>query len=67
MIIYDPMWQTMKNKGISGYALRERYGISSSTLQRLKKNMPVSTNTLNDICVILDCELHEVAQFKKED
>lgn len=66
MILYTPLWETMKKKGITTYTLREKHHISSSTVQRLKKNMSVSTNTLNDLCTIIDCELHEIVKFEKE-
>lgn len=66
MIVYTPLWETMKKKGVTTYTLREKYRISGSTVQRLKKNLSVSTNTLDDLCVLLDCELSDVAKFEKE-
>ena len=33
------------------------------TVQRLQKNMPVSTYTLDRLCKILDCRLDEVAEY----
>lgn len=61
MIIYDPLWDTLKKKGLSTYTLRVKFQISGSTVQRLRKNMSVSTNTLDDLCNLLDCSLSEVA------
>ena len=66
MILYTPLWETMRRKGISTYTLREKYKFSGSTVQRLKKNMSVSTNTLSDLCAILECELSDVAKYEKE-
>lgn len=66
MIIYTPLWKTMKDKGVTTYTLRVRYEMSGSTVQRLKKNMSVSTNTLNDLCKLLDCSLSEVAEYIEE-
>lgn len=66
MIVYTPLWKTMKVKGFTTYTLRNKYKMSSSTIQRLKKNMSVSTNTLNDLCILLDCPLSDVAEFLKE-
>ena len=45
MIVYTPLWETMRRRGITTYTLREKYRISGSTVQRLKKNLSVSTNT----------------------
>ncbi len=60
MIIYDPLWETMKAKGISTYALIKRYSFSRGTLDSLKQNRNVSTATLNDLCNILSCRIEDV-------
>lgn len=62
MIVYDPLWATLKKKGLSTYTLRVKFQMSGSTVQRLRKNMSVSTNTLDDLCSLLDCPLSEVAE-----
>ncbi len=67
MIVYTPLWETMKQKGVTTYTLREKWNMSGSTVQRLKKNMSVSTNTLDDLCELLDCELSDVARYEKAD
>ncbi len=67
MIIYTPLWETMKRKGFTTYTLREKYKVSGSTVQRLKKNMSVSTNTLDDLCRLLDCKLSDVAEYVAEE
>ena len=63
MIVYDPLWQTMKKKGVSSYALRERYDVDSRTIRRLRANQNMTTDTLNKLCAILDCTLDEVARY----
>ena len=67
MIIYNRLWQTMAKKGITTYVLRFKKGVSNSTVQRLKKNMPVSTYTLNNLCKLLDCSLCEIAEYVPDD
>ena len=63
MIVYTPLWETLKKKGMSTYTLRVKFEISGSTVQRLRKNMSVSTNTLDDLCRLLECELSDVAEY----
>lgn len=63
MIVYNPLWRTMDKQNITTYTLRVKHEISNSTVQRLKKNMPVSTNTLNVLCSILKCKLQDVAEY----
>ena len=55
IIVYDPLWETMKRKGISTYAL-----ISRGTLDSLKQNRNISTATLNDLCNILQCNVEDI-------
>ena len=61
MIIYDKLWKTLKERGISQYKLIRQYGISTGQLDRLPKNETVSTYTLNALCEILNCDLSEIA------
>ncbi len=63
MITFDPLWETMKRKGISTYRLIKDYSFSKGTLDSLKHNRNISTATLNDICTILQCEPSDVIAF----
>jgi len=63
MISFEPLWETMKKKGISQYKLIKEYKISTGQLDRLRKNGNVSTYTLDQLCRILDCELEDVAAY----
>ena len=65
MITYEPLWETMKKKGVSQYRLIKDHKISTGQLDRLRKNENVSTHTLNTLCEVLDCDLSDVVLFKK--
>lgn len=67
MIIYDKLWKTMKIKGISQYALIKKYHVSPGQITRLKRNESVSTHTIDMFCKILDCEVYDIMEYKKED
>ena len=62
MIIYTPFWETLKKSPESTYTLIHKHNISSSTLDRLRKNKPLSTTTLDDLCNILECDISDIAQ-----
>ncbi len=66
MIVYDKLWNTMKEKGISTYWLREKCGIDRKTIRRLKANENMETKTLNKLCIALDCKLDDIAEFIPE-
>lgn len=63
MINYDRLWETMKKKGISQYRLIKYYKVSAGQIGRLKKNMYVSTHTIDFLCAILDCEVEDVMEY----
>ena len=63
MIVFDKLWSTMKQKGVSTYRLREECGIDSKTIRRLKANDNIETKTLNKICAALDCNIEEIMEY----
>ena len=63
MIYYKPLWSIMSKKKATTYTLREKYGMSHATVQRLQANKPVSTYTLNKLGEILECQLKDIAEF----
>ena len=67
MIVYDKLWNTMKEKGVTQYALIRTYKISPAQITRLKRNESVSTHTINTFCKILDCEVSDIMEYIKED
>lgn len=67
MIVFDKLWETMKERGFSTYTLREKCGIDSKTVRRLKANENIETKTLNKLCEALDCSLNDIAEYIKCD
>ncbi len=67
MIVYTPLWDTLKKKGMSTYTLRVKFNISGSTVQRLRRNMSVSTNTLDDLCELLECSISDIIEHIPND
>lgn len=63
MIVFDKLWVTMKERGISQYKLIKEYQVSSGQLDRLRKNGNVNTYTLNQLCKILNCHLEDIAEY----
>lgn len=66
MIVYDNLWKTMKERGISQYALIKKYHISPGQITRLKRNESVSTHTIEMFCEILDCQVNDIMEYKKD-
>ena len=67
MIVYTPLWETMKEKGMTTYTLINKYNISSSTINRLRHNQGVTTQLIDDLCTILDCNVEDIIKFEKQE
>ena len=65
MIVYDKLWETMKEKGVTQYALIKNHNISPAQITRLKRNESVSTHTIDIFCDILDCKVEDIMEYKK--
>ena len=63
MISYAPLWDTMKRKGITQYKLIHDFGVSTGTLDTLRKNKSVTVNTLEDLCRILECPVSDIVNI----
>ena len=47
-------------------SLIHKHNISSSTINRLRHNQPVSTTTLDDLCKILNCQVWDIIEYTCE-
>ena len=66
MIVFDKLWDTMKQRGISTYKLREECGIDSKTVRRLRANENIETKTLDKLCLALDCRVEDIMEYRKD-
>ncbi|MBO5302955.1 MAG: helix-turn-helix domain-containing protein [Lachnospiraceae bacterium] len=67
MISYEPFWTTLQTKNITKYQLIYHWGLSSNTLRRMSHGEPISTTTLNELCLILNCNASDILQFQATD
>lgn len=67
MMIFDPLWETMKRKNVTCYKLINTYKVSRSMIDKLKHNRNVTLETVDNLCQILDCRVEDVVLFVKND
>lgn len=67
MISYEPFWNTLKASDETTYTLITNHHISSAIIDKLRKNKPMNTTTLNDLCRILHCQLQDIAMYVPSD
>lgn len=56
----------MKEKNISSYRL-EKLGFSRATYYSIQQGNSISTNTVNQLCKLLKCEVSDIMEFIDED
>ena len=66
MIVFDNFWIVMERQGVTTYQLREKCGIDSKTIRRLRANDNMETKTLNKLCAVLHCRLEDIAEYRED-
>lgn len=67
MISYDPLWKTMKEKGVTTYTLIYKEGFSPYTITNLKRNKSITMNTLERLCQVLnEKDINKIIKFVDE-
>ncbi|MBQ7903647.1 MAG: helix-turn-helix transcriptional regulator [Oscillospiraceae bacterium] len=67
MISYKPFWNTLQKSSESTYTLIKNHRLSSSTIDKLRKNKPVTSTTINDLCYILQCRVQDIMEYIPSD
>ena len=60
MISYQPLFATMKEKNITEYNLIYKQEMSANIVHRIKKGLSITTETLDTLCYILNCEVEDI-------
>ena len=66
MISYEPLFRTMREKGITGYRLG-KMGFPMSNYYALKRGENISTHTLNQLCKLLQCGVPDILEYVDSD
>jgi len=67
MILYNRLWETMKERGITQYDLYTFHNVNRSQLDRLRKNKNVEVSTIDKLCNILGCRVEEIMEHIPDD
>ncbi len=67
MIKYTPFWKTMRERGETTYSLIKKHHIGNGTLYRMRKNRPITTTTIDDLCRALNCGVEDVLVYEPND
>lgn len=66
MMVFDPLWKTMKEKKVTIYALVVKHGVSRGTVNKLKHNKNVTLVTIEHLCRILECQPGDIVAYVED-
>ena len=64
-ISYQGAFEKMKEAGISTYRIRKEKIVSEVTLQSMREGRPVSTETIEKLCLLLDCTPNDLMKITR--
>jgi len=64
MISYEPFFRTLERKGITSYRLG-KMGFPMTTYHSIKKGRHISTQTVDALCELLDCDVEDILEHRK--
>lgn len=62
MISYEPLFKTMRNKSVTSYRL-QKMGFNRATYYSIKSGNSISTNTIHQLCKLLDCRVEDILEY----
>ena len=65
-VSYNRLWKLLIDKNLKRTDLKELAGISN-VLAKLGKNLPVAVDSLEKICVSLECNIEDIMEFRNEE
>lgn len=64
-ISYKPLWHLLIEKEMNKEELKKLSGITSNIMARMSKGNYVNLETIEKICLALDCKIEDVVEIKK--
>lgn len=65
---YDRLFQMLKEKGITTYAIRKENIVSQAALTKMKNGEGnIDTRTLERLCKYLNCQPNDIMEYVSED
>lgn len=67
MIVYKGILEKLANHGLTSYVLKKNNLLSGSVIDRLRENRPITTDTINTICRLCECQPADIIQYIPEE
>ena len=65
-VCYDKLFNLMIDKKISNVQLKDMAGVSANIITSLKRDEYISTESIEKICLALNCGVDDILEFVPE-
>ena len=65
-VTYKKLFHMLLDRGISNAELMEKAGFSANIITRLKRDNYLSLDTIEKICLALDCKVDDILEFSQK-
>lgn len=62
-IVYDKFWNLCKERGVTTYRIKKEKIITEPTLQKLRHNQCIRTDSIAAICKALNCQPGDIMEY----
>lgn len=66
-VSYKPLWHTLIEKDMNREDLKKAANITSNVVARMGRNEYVNLESIEKICLALDCKIEDVVEIFKEE
>ena len=66
-VTYKKLFHLLIDRGISASELTEQAGFSANILTRLRRDQYVSLDSIEKICLALNCKVDDVLEFTSDE
>lgn len=66
-ISYKPLWHLLVEKEMNKEDLKRATGITSNVIARMSKNNYVNLESIEKICLAMDCRIEDVVEIYREE
>jgi putative transcriptional regulator len=63
LIVYQDVFEKLLDKGWSTYRLQKEHQMGNGTISRIKAGLSVSTDTIDTICKLCQCQPGELLRY----
>lgn len=65
-VTYKKLFHLLIDRGISTSELSDKAGFSANILTRLRRDQYVSLESIEKICLTLDCKVDDILEFNQQ-